>query len=95
MVRANPADFDLVITDLTMPVLTGTDLAAAIQRVRADLPVILATGYSRRIGSKDLQAMGADGLIAKPFKNTELIYTLRDCLLRYEDKPRVKPPASA
>ncbi len=51
MLRANPAEFDLVITDLTMPDLTGTDLAAEIQQVRSDLPVILATGYGGAIGT--------------------------------------------
>lgn len=63
MVRANPAEFDLVITDLTMPALTGADLAAAIQRVRADLPVILATGYGGAIATRP---PGICALLQKP-----------------------------
>ena len=47
--RAAPQRFDLVVTDMTMPVLTGKKLTAELLQIRSDLPVILNTGYSRQI----------------------------------------------
>jgi PAS domain S-box-containing protein len=64
--RANPSGFDLVITDLTMPNLTGVDLAQKIQEIRADIPIILCTGYSDQFEIEDVSKMGISAFLSKP-----------------------------
>ncbi len=65
-VRADPQRFDVVITDQTMPVMTGTDFAAHLQKIRPDLPIILATGYSASLTPEHLQEIGIRELLLKP-----------------------------
>ena len=62
-----PSEFDLVITDQTMPIMTGEDLGKELMRIRPDIPVILCTGYSDLISSEKAMAMGFRGFIMKPF----------------------------
>jgi DNA-binding NtrC family response regulator len=64
---ADPSQFDLVITDQTMPFITGQDLGKELMRVRPDIPVILCTGYSDLISSEKAAALGFRGYIMKPF----------------------------
>ena len=54
--RASPDHYDLVITDMTMPHMTGDALAEQILRIRPGVPVILCTGYSERLGNSDAPA---------------------------------------
>jgi signal transduction histidine kinase/FixJ family two-component response regulator len=63
----NPSEFDLVITDQTMPFMTGEDLGKELMRIRPDIPLILCTGYSDMISSEKATAMGFRGFIMKPF----------------------------
>jgi len=70
--RADPKDFDLVITDQSMPVLTGTQLASEIKLVRKDIPVILVSGFSSSILSRELADSGIEYCIAKPVVINEL-----------------------
>jgi CheY-like chemotaxis protein len=65
-VRATPARYDLVITDLTMPGMTGTQLAHELLAIRPDFPVILITGYSATLTTERVQALGIRDLILKP-----------------------------
>jgi CheY-like chemotaxis protein len=46
--RAKPKEFDLIITDMTMPNITGDKLAVKLMKIRPDIPVILFTGYSKK-----------------------------------------------
>jgi len=62
----SPDDFDLVITDLSMPNLTGDRLARKIIDIRPDLPIILSTGFSERLDRKRLSALGVRKFIMKP-----------------------------
>jgi CheY-like chemotaxis protein len=55
---ADPSQFDLVITDQTMPFMTGEDLGKELMRIRPDIPIILCTGYSDLISSEKAMAMG-------------------------------------
>jgi PAS domain S-box-containing protein len=64
--RAAPGDFDLVITDMTMPHLTGDRLASELLAIRPDLPVILCTGFSAGITPEKAQALGIREFIQKP-----------------------------
>jgi PAS domain S-box-containing protein len=63
---ADPDRFDVVITDLSMPRLSGRDLAARMLQVRPQLPIILATGYIRPEDTKSARQMGIAELILKP-----------------------------
>ena len=78
---ADPSQFDLVITDQTMPFMTGEDLGKELMRIRPDIPVILCTGYSDLISSEKAIAMGFRGFIMKPFtvrEGAELVRRVLD-----------------
>jgi len=66
--RADPGRFDLLITDHTMPQLTGLALAREISRLRPGLPIILYTGYAEDLSSKDLRDAGVMKLMRKPIE---------------------------
>lgn len=75
--KKNPQRYDLVITDLTMPNLTGDRLASEITAIRPDLPVILATGYTDAMDSQKIQQSGIAAFISKPFTTQDLARTVR------------------
>lgn len=79
--RRNPAAFDLVITDLTMPNLTGRGLAREITAIRADIPVILCTGFRESIDDKD-QEYGIVTCLMKPYTMQTLGQITRQVLDR-------------
>ena len=83
---ANPSEFDLVITDQTMPFMTGEDLGKELMRIRPDIPVILCTGYSDLISSEKATAMGFRGFIMKPFTVREGAELVRRVLDQKEPK---------
>jgi CheY-like chemotaxis protein len=66
--QANPAGFDLVITDLTMPGMTGVDLAHGIRQVRADIPIILSSGFADEVPEETLKVLGIVEVLPKPFQ---------------------------
>lgn len=66
MFCAAPQNFDLVITDQTMPNLTGEQLVQGMRRLRADIPIILCTGYSHVMNAEKAQALGVDAFCMKP-----------------------------
>ena len=74
-----PSEFDLVMTDQTMPFMTGEDLGKEFMRIRPDIPVILCTGYSDLISSEKAMAMGFRGFIMKPFTVREGANLVRQC----------------
>ena len=78
--KARPNAFDLVITDLTMPSMSGDELALKIMAVRPDLPVILCTGFSTRITEEKAKSMGIKAFIMKPFIKKDIAETLRKVL---------------
>jgi YesN/AraC family two-component response regulator len=65
-VRADPQRFDLVITDMTMPEMTGMDLATRLQEIRTDLPIILTSGYSANLTAERTRALGISEMLMKP-----------------------------
>ncbi len=73
-------DFDLVITDMTMPHLRGDELARAVMDVRPDMPVILCTGYSDMINKEKLRAMGIRRVLEKPVGMLEMAGAVYDIL---------------
>ncbi len=64
--RANPYCVDLVITDQTMPDLIGTDLARQMLSLRADIPIIMSTGYSASVDEDTALKLGLRQLLIKP-----------------------------
>ena len=79
-VKAHPDDVDLVISDMTMPGLTGDRLAEELLKIRQDLPVIVCTGYSERISPEIAMEMGIKVLIMKPFEMDALGRSVRKVL---------------
>ena len=78
--KKNPDQYDMVISDMTMPGLTGDQLVMEILRIRPELPVILCTGFNDRIDKKDPEVIGARSLVMKPFDRHELISAVRKAL---------------
>jgi PAS domain S-box-containing protein len=78
--RAHPDDYDLVITDMTMPNMTGSELAQRIMRIRADVPIILCTGFSELINEEKAKSLGIRGFIMKPVDMKNLAKTVRRVL---------------
>ena len=72
--------FDLVITDMTMPHLTGKDLARELSRLRPEVPVILMTGFSETIDAEKAKNIGMQGFLMKPVALTDLAGLLRRVL---------------
>jgi PAS domain S-box-containing protein len=66
MISAEPARFDLVLTDFTMPDMTGPQFAAEVWRINPELPAILLTGYSAQLTSERVEEMGFSKLLLKP-----------------------------
>ncbi|MCP4344306.1 MAG: response regulator [Desulfobacterales bacterium] len=73
----DPDSFDLVITDQTMPKMTGEEFAREVMRVKPDIPVILCTGYSELITEDKAKAMGIREFIMKPVVMSEIAVTIR------------------
>jgi signal transduction histidine kinase/ActR/RegA family two-component response regulator len=80
MFRADPNLFDLVISDMTMPSMTGDILSAELRQIRANIPIIICTGYSERINEQKAEALGIQGLIMKPFTIRRLAKSVRKVL---------------
>jgi signal transduction histidine kinase/CheY-like chemotaxis protein len=78
--RAQPDRFDLVITDMTMPNMTGDKLAMEIMKIRPDVPVILCTGFSPAITEEEANAWGIQALLEKPLLRHDLAKTIRQVL---------------
>mgnify|MGYP006291672951 FL=1 len=79
-IRRAPQHYDLVITDMTMPQMTGDQLASEILRLRPDLPVILCTGYSSRLDGRQAETMGISALLMKPINLEDLATNVRRVL---------------
>ena len=80
--KCEPERFDIVITDQTMPNMTGDELAKELMAVRSDIPVILCTGFSVRITEENAYEMGIQGFLKKPLLMRDLAETIRKALDR-------------
>ncbi len=78
--RADPDQFDLVITDMTMPHITGDNLVKEILKIRPDMPTILCTGFSEKIDEEKAKKIGAREYIDKPFDRGKLSRLVRKVL---------------
>jgi CheY-like chemotaxis protein len=75
-----PEQFDVVITDQTMPGLTGIDLVRRMLQIRPDIPIILCTGYSNLVNEEQAKAIGVKGFIMKPMSKKDIAQLLRAVL---------------
>ncbi len=80
MFQKAPEAFDLIITDLTMPTLKGTDLARLLLQIRPDLPVILCTGYGDQITTEQIREIGIREMLIKPIVRYNLAISIRQAL---------------
>jgi len=78
--KKDPQQYDLLITDLTMPHMTGDRLAAEVTAVRPDMPVILTTGYADAVDNDRFKQSGITAFISKPFRKHDLAETVRRAL---------------
>ena len=78
--EAAPQRFDAVITDEVMPGVTGTELARALRQRRADLPIILVSGYIGPMMTERALAAGADAILKKPLQSREIAAALARAL---------------
>lgn len=80
--KSDPGAFDLVLSDVTMPKMTGDLLAKEIMSIRPDIPVILCTGHSRVVTEEYTQKMGVRALLTKPVVKRQLLSEVRKALDR-------------
>ncbi len=78
--RSKSAEFDLVLTDMTMPNMTGDRLAVELMILRPDVPVVLCTGYSDKISEESAAVLGLKGIAYKPLVRSELANLVRNAL---------------
>jgi len=78
--RNNPQEFDLVITDMAMPNMTGKELAQELMAIRPDIPIILCTGFSEMINEKEAKEMGIRAFVMKPIVMREMANMIREVL---------------
>jgi CheY-like chemotaxis protein len=79
-IRARPDDFDLLITDQTMPGMAGDALAQAVLEERAGFPIILCSGFSETVTEASVRAAGIRAYLMKPFTISALATTVRTAL---------------
>jgi len=88
--RRSPQDFDLVITDMTMPRMTGDLLSRHLLAIRPNIPIIICTGYSEKINADSIQSMGLAGIAYKPL----IMKDLADLIRRTLDTCKSGSPSS-
>jgi PAS domain S-box-containing protein len=88
--KTAPDTFDLVISDMTMPTMTGVSLAKKLMQIRPEIPVIICTGYSEQIDESRAKELGIRGFLMKPFTIRELSKTVRKVLDAIIDFPEGK-----
>jgi CheY-like chemotaxis protein len=75
-----PQRYDLVMTDMTMPGLTGDRLAKAILEIRPEIPIVLCTGFSRLINEERARSMGIRCFLMKPLTLPQIATSVRAAL---------------
>ena len=78
--RSEPKAFDLILTDLSMPGMSGRQLVREALRIRPDVPIVLATGFSEDITNQVAMRMGIRKLILKPYTIRLLAEAVREAV---------------
>jgi CheY-like chemotaxis protein len=79
-IRREPAAYDLLLSDQTMPRMTGGQLATEVMALRPDLPVIMMTGYSTSMDEKRARELGIRTYLRKPLRGDLLLAAIRRLL---------------
>jgi YesN/AraC family two-component response regulator len=80
LLNEDPSRFDLVITDQTMPEMTGFELAKEILAIRPDMPIIMCTGFSHVVDADKAKTAGIRAFAMKPLTKREIAKTIRKAL---------------
>ena len=78
--RQQPDKYDLIITDMTMPNMTGDNCAKALMEIRPDIPIIICTGFSEQMDKEKGSALGISAFVMKPFMVKDIAETIRNVL---------------
>jgi len=78
--RTNPDKFDLIITDMQMPNMSGDKLSAELTKIRPDIPILLCTGFSETMSEEKAASLGIKGFILKPIVMKDLFQKIREVL---------------
>ena len=78
--KTEPDRFDMVITDMTMPNMTGERLAKTMIKIHPDIPIILCTGFSERITEESVRQIGIRKLAMKPLVMRDIAEAIRKVL---------------
>jgi PAS domain S-box-containing protein len=90
--KENPEQFDLVISDMTMPEMAGDQFVQEIKQICPDIPVILCTGHSNRMDENKAKEVGIDAFMMKPFSKKDLTRTIPEVLKRSQTGSIEKKP---
>jgi DNA-binding NtrC family response regulator len=80
--KETPEPFDLVISDMTMPEMSGEQLAQEIKQIRPGIPVVLCTGHSNRMDENRAKELGIEAFIKKPFSRKDITKTISKVLYK-------------
>ena len=78
LVRKQPHQFDVVVTDQTMPTMSGETFAMALKEIRHDIPIVLCTGFSHTMSEEKASQLGLKAFLMKPVNGAVLAKTLKD-----------------
>ncbi|MCP3900116.1 MAG: PAS domain S-box protein [Desulfobacteraceae bacterium] len=78
--KADPTNFNLVITDMAMPNMSGDKLTVELTKIRPDIPVLLCTGFSDTMSEEKAESLGINGFLLKPIVITDLAHKIREIL---------------
>jgi len=79
-IHTNPQKYNLIITDMTMPQMTGVQLAEKVKEIRPDIPIIICTGYSSLINEKKAKELNINGFLMKPVSWSKLEKMINEIL---------------
>jgi signal transduction histidine kinase/ActR/RegA family two-component response regulator len=88
--QAQPGKFDLVITDMTMPDMSGAQLAGRVLAIQPDIPIIICTGFSEQMTPEKAQAIGISDFLMKPLVIRDLAKAIRRVIDKQQPEEKVK-----
>lgn len=88
--QSNPHRFDLIITDMTMPQMTGVQLSKKLKEIRPDIPIVICTGHSSLIDEEKTSKMDIAAYIMKPIKMSRIAKTIREVLESNNNRQRIR-----
>ncbi len=83
--KLSPDSYDIVISDMTMPNMTGDQLAKELLSIKADIPIIICTGFSERINKEQAEMLGVKGFLMKPVVKSDMAQMVRKMLDEAKD----------